>query len=160
MAIVDIRNAIIRMEGVNPNFVANNNPGNIVYNFQHPEYTPGAIGPGAGGFAKYPSYDAGVADLDRQIQIDASRGLTLDQFVNKYAPSSENDTSIYLSNMMTWLKAGASDKLSSLISSDGVVAASNASSDVIDSINNVDSTTLGIVAAIVVGGLVIYSATG
>lgn len=118
MAIIDIRNSIIRMEGVNPNYVPNNNPGNIRYSISHPEYTPNAIGVGAGGFAKYASYDDGVADLDRQIQIDANRGLSLDQFVSKYAPPVENKTSIYLSNLSNWLGVTPNTKLSNIISGD------------------------------------------
>ena len=131
MSIIDLRNAIARQEDsawdpinlgwttYNPNSLAqkNLNPGNLRYTVAHPEYTPGAIGAGAGGFAKYASVEDGVRDLERQINIDAGRDLGLDQFINKYAPSSENQTSVYLRNVMEWLGLSTpSTKLTSIIS--------------------------------------------
>lgn len=72
----------------------NNNPGNLRFAGQ-----PGAT-PGEGGFARFPSPQAGVQALQRQIQLDAGRGLTLAQFINKYAPPVENDTNLYLQQMV------------------------------------------------------------
>jgi hypothetical protein len=40
--------------------------------------------------------EAGWEALRRQIELDAGRGLTLEQFINKYAPPSENPTADYL----------------------------------------------------------------
>lgn len=71
----------------------NNNPGNLRFAGQ-----PGAT-QGEGGFARFPTPQAGVQALQRQIQLDASRGLTLAQFINKYAPPVENDTGLYLQQM-------------------------------------------------------------
>jgi hypothetical protein len=72
--------AITTQEGVNPNFVGNNNPGNLVYAGQS-----GAV-PGAGGFAKFPSVAAGQAALQWQIQNYINRGFNLTDFFNTYAP--------------------------------------------------------------------------
>lgn len=91
----DLANAIGKMEGANvPGSVAarNNNPGNLRYVGQ-----TGAIGQDAQGFAVFPDLSTGQAALNAQINLDSSRGLTLGQFIAKYAPPSENNTSNYLS---------------------------------------------------------------
>ncbi|MCS7261051.1 MAG: hypothetical protein NZ765_09750 [Anaerolineae bacterium] len=69
----------------------NNNPGNLRYAGQ-----PGAIGADAAGYAVFPNAEAGWEALRRQIRLDASRGLTLEQFIRKYAPPNENPTEAYL----------------------------------------------------------------
>jgi hypothetical protein len=38
----------------------------------------------------------GWADLERQIQLDVARGLTLREFVYKFAPPTENNSAQYL----------------------------------------------------------------
>lgn len=68
----------------------NNNPGNLRYAGQ-----PGAV-QGEGGFAKFPSPQAGYEALKRQIKLDASRGLTLERFIGKFAPPTENNTTQYI----------------------------------------------------------------
>lgn len=72
----------------------NNNPGNLKYVGQ------GGATLGAGGFAKFDTPEAGYQALLEQIKLDQGRGLTLAQFVNKYAPSSENDTKTYVSQIV------------------------------------------------------------
>jgi len=71
----------------------NNNPGNLRFAGQ-----AGAT-QGEGGFAKFETPEAGYQALIAQIQLDASRGLTLSQFINKYAPPSENNTGLYISQI-------------------------------------------------------------
>jgi hypothetical protein len=74
-----------------PLSVRNNNPGNLRFANQ-----TGAQ-PGEGGFARFDTPEAGLAAMQRQIELDTQRrGLTLDRFVEKYAPQNENDTSKYL----------------------------------------------------------------
>lgn len=68
----------------------NNNPGNLRFANQ-----PGAT-KGEGGFAKFKTPEAGLRALENQVALDASRGLTVAQFINKYAPPSENDTDGYV----------------------------------------------------------------
>lgn len=77
--------AIRQMEGTNPNFAANNNPGNLVYIGPNQNGQSG-VQPGAGGFARFPSPDAGEAALESQIQYQISQGQDLTQFFNQYAP--------------------------------------------------------------------------
>jgi hypothetical protein len=48
------------------------------------------------GFAKFKSPQEGYNALKRQIALDANRGLTLAQFISKYAPPTENDTRLYI----------------------------------------------------------------
>lgn len=88
----------------------NNNPGNIMYIGQ-----PGAV-LGAGGFAKWPSYDAGYQGLLNQINGNAASGMTLRQFVCHYAgcdldctkcPPGANDTTVYVDQLKK--ATGASD---------------------------------------------------
>ena len=94
-----IAQAIQRMEGYAPGTRAyrNNNPGNLRYVGQ-----PGATGADTSGFAIFPSYDAGYAALQKQIELDASRGLTIEQFIAKYAPPNENDTTNYTTRITEW----------------------------------------------------------
>jgi hypothetical protein len=68
--------AITRMEGTNPAYAANNNPGNLIYVGQ-----AGAT-PGAGGFAKFQTYQDGMNALQNQVTLNISNypGLTLDTF--------------------------------------------------------------------------------
>lgn len=86
----------------------NNNPGNLRY--------VGQVGAsqGEGGFARFPTPEAGYQALINQIQLDASRGLTLEKFINKYAPPVENDTSLYLRQMISATGASPTTPLKSI----------------------------------------------
>jgi len=75
-----LASAIRDVEGYNPNFAANNNPGNLIYVGQK-----GAT-LGAGGFAKFPTPEAGEAALEWQIQNYIDRGYNLTTFLNTWAP--------------------------------------------------------------------------
>lgn len=68
----------------------NNNPGNLKYVGQAGAHA------GESGFAKFPSPEAGFHALTKQVQLDQSRGLTLESFIHKYAPPIENDTKQYI----------------------------------------------------------------
>lgn len=48
----------------------------------------------------------GWEDLERQLRLDAARGLTLVQLVYKYAPPEENDTARYLKFLCDGLGLG------------------------------------------------------
>ncbi len=90
--------AIARQEGYSipgSRAARNNNPGNL-------RASSLAIGKDAGGFAIFASAADGWAALERQIALDAGRGLNVGQFISKYAPSSENDTQRYLANVLAW----------------------------------------------------------
>lgn len=86
----------------------NNNPGNLRFVGQ-----AGAT-QGEGGFARFSTPEAGVQALKNQIALDASRGYTLEKFINKYAPPSENDTGLYVKQMAAALGASPNDRVSDL----------------------------------------------
>jgi len=69
----------------------NNNPGDLRHSphSSHPVGKPDAIG-------IIDTLEHGWEDLARQINLDAKRGLTLKQFVEKFAPRSENNSQNYL----------------------------------------------------------------
>ena len=87
--------AIRQHEGFYPGSLSyrNNNPGNLRLAGQR-----GAT-PGDGGFARFPTYADGEAALAAQVRLDASRGFTLEGFLNKFAPSSENNTAAYIASV-------------------------------------------------------------
>jgi len=80
-----IASAIVQMEGYNPNFAGNNNPGNIVYIGPNQNGQTG-VTPGAGGFAQFTSSASGQQALYNQIQTQINSGQNLTQFFNQYAP--------------------------------------------------------------------------
>jgi hypothetical protein len=86
----------------------NNNPGNLRFARQL-----GAV-PGAGGFAHFDSPEAGYEALVRQVKLDAGRGYTLGQYITKYAPPSENDTNLYISQASRALSVSEDTPLANL----------------------------------------------
>lgn len=68
-----------------------NNPGDLRHapNASHAGESANAIG-------IEPSAQTGWDDLERQLKLYASRGMTLAELVEVYAPPSENDTERYL----------------------------------------------------------------
>lgn len=98
-----LASAIQTQEGYYPGSLAyqNNNPGNLVYAGQ-----PGAS-PGAGGFADFSSYDAGLSALKNQITLDATRGTdvngnpinTVSDLITSWAPPSQNNTAAYIASV-------------------------------------------------------------
>lgn len=85
--------------------VENNNPGNLRFAGQ-PNATQGR-----GGFAKFETPQLGFRALIKQLQKDQSRDLTLEQFVHKYSPPSENDTKKYIKFLEDKLDVRKSDKI-------------------------------------------------
>jgi len=107
----DLMNGIARMEGFWVNgsrSQRNNNPGNL-------RASSLATGKDSSGYAIFPDIDTGWRALQRQIELDTGRGLTLGKFIAKYAPSSENNTGNYLKNIMQWLGVGADTSLSQIV---------------------------------------------
>lgn len=105
-----VASAIQTIEGWFPGSVSqsNNNPGNLKYAGQ-----PGAIGQDANGFAIFPTVAAGTQALDNQIALDASRGLTIQQFAAKYAPAQDsNNPASYAAQIAAATGLSVSDPLS------------------------------------------------
>lgn len=104
-----IANEIQQLEGWFSGSVSqtNNNPGNLMYAGQ-----PGATGQTAAGFAVFPTYQAGYQALQNQIALDASRGLTISQFANKYAPAAGgNDPASYAAQLAAATGLSVNDPL-------------------------------------------------
>jgi hypothetical protein len=76
------------------------NPGDLRH---APNASHEGIGPNDIGIE--PNDATGWEDLERQLRLDASRGLTLAQFVDKYAPASENNSKQYLAYLCVGLFA-------------------------------------------------------
>lgn len=68
-----------------------NNPGDLRHSPHsfHTGNDPNAIG-------QIPTIEEGWADLERQLQLYADRGMTLEQAIYEFAPPSENDSARYL----------------------------------------------------------------
>jgi hypothetical protein len=113
-AVSTIASTIQTVEGYYPGSIAyqNNNPGNLVYAGQ-----PGATA-GAGGFAVFDSYASGWAALENQVQLYASRGLTISQMMNIYAPASVpgNNPAAYASTIAGALGVSPDTSLADLSS--------------------------------------------
>lgn len=98
--------AIQRFEGWKPGSVSyrNNNPGIL-------RAGQGQIGTDAGGYAIFPDYQTGFNALEHQIDLNVSRGLSLDEFFGGkpgiyagYAPSGDsNDPGKYSQVVAGWL---------------------------------------------------------
>lgn len=98
--------------------IRNNNPGNLRAVDAKTQSTltqPGyvldkAIGFDKDGFAIFPDQEAGMSAMQRQIRIDAGKGMTGAQMINKYAPKDDNtplgkqypnDPNVYIDNVFT-----------------------------------------------------------
>jgi hypothetical protein len=69
-----------------------NNPGDLRHapGETHPAGAPDSVG-------SFATEEEGWAALERQLEIDAGRGLTLEEMINEYAPPSDNNnTPAYL----------------------------------------------------------------
>jgi hypothetical protein len=128
------------------------------------------------GFAVFDNATDGWNALDTDISSNA--GLTLSQFISKYAPSSENDTQTYIANVSSWTGASPDTTVADIlagnysdtVSGDATISVPDTTfagidltslsssvsdwwSGLADSMN-VDPTTLGIGAAVLGLGLV------
>lgn len=68
----------------------NKNPFNLKYRKQ-----VGATR-GLRGFAKFRTVEDGIEAGYKQIQLDRSRGMTIEEFITKFAPPNHNDTDEYI----------------------------------------------------------------
>lgn len=87
----------------------NNNPGNLNYAGQ----TGAVLEDGSNArFAKFGSTAEGVSALAKQLQRYGDRGLdTISKIINKYAPSSENNTQAYIDALSKRLGVSGDQKL-------------------------------------------------
>ncbi len=110
--VTDISAGITRQENANPAF---NNPGNL-------RAGPGQTGTSANGIAIFPDWSTGEAALERQVQLNIDRGLTLSEFFGGkpgvypgYAPAADsNQPNIYTAHVSSWEGIPADVPLSQL----------------------------------------------
>lgn len=86
--------------------IRNKNPGNLEYN----AYTRSLGATGSDGrFAIFPTMEAGVKAHETLLGGKSYAGKTLSGIINKYAPSSENDTKAYIDFVSKRTGIGAGD---------------------------------------------------
>ena len=76
--------------------VRNNNPGNLKFANQR-----GSTGKDASGFAIFPTPEAGMVALEKQIRIDMGRGDTLYEFISEYAPAADKNDPLKYTNFVS-----------------------------------------------------------
>ena len=81
----------------------NHNPGNIEYGDFAKAH--GATGTD-GRFAIFPNDQTGMDALNALLNSSGYKGLSLEQTINKYAPSKENDTAAYIAGVKKTLGGG------------------------------------------------------
>ena len=126
MAFESLAYAIFRQEGSldkSGNWITssvgyrNNNPGNLMYAGQHgasPLNSRDPNMPGSGNnvtYAKFDTLEDGIAATERQLQLDAGRGLTLAQRLSTWATGNRD---AYVSNVSSWLGVNPDTPLSQL----------------------------------------------
>lgn len=99
-----------------------NNPGNLIYVGQAgaspSQYTFVGTDGRTYSLAQFSTPDAGAAALQNQIQIDANKGMTIQDFANSYAPAgSGNNPTAYAQYIANATGLSVTDPLSSAISS-------------------------------------------
>lgn len=117
-----LANAVARREGYGaagkPNIPTRlNNPGDLMFAHQTGAVPHPVVGVDGKTrvYAAFATPAAGFYALKAQIRLDASRGETLAQFVNRYAPASDgNDPASYLAYVMKAM--GVSDSSVTLAS--------------------------------------------
>ncbi len=87
-----------------------NNPGNLKFVDQDGA-TQGEPAEDGGHWAKFATVEDGMRALREQVMRDSEKGLTVRQFVTKYAPPGSNDTETYIAQAAAALKAKPDDAL-------------------------------------------------
>lgn len=149
---MDLATAIGNMEGWGkPGTIAtrNNNPGNLRYS----PLQSGSEQTVNGTFASFSSPEVGWQAL--QDYIAANSGLSLRDFIYKYAPPTENNTSGYLSYLSGQLGLGVDSPIGDLYGSvvDTVGVGDSSVSDWIDT----DSTSAAMIGLGVVVGVILLT---
>ena len=112
MTVNTIAQTIQTQEGYYPGSLAytNNNPGNLIYAGQS------GASQGVRGFAKFPDYSTGYQALLNQIQLYASRGMTIQDMMNVYAPAGQgsNDPVTYAATIAAAVGATPNTPLTDL----------------------------------------------
>lgn len=115
----DLVQAIARYEGYAPGNIAyrNNNPGNLRSWGSYPVVD---------GYVKFPDAETGWNALRKQVELNISRGLSLNEFFRGgkgyggYAPAADsNNPDRYAATVASWLGISPDVPLSSALGADG-----------------------------------------
>jgi hypothetical protein len=118
----DIAAAITRQENVAASY---NNPGGLIA-------APGCTSR-PGQIAICPDLATGQAGLERQVQLDIGRGMTLSELINSWAPKCSlpickgNDPATYAAHVSDWTGLDLNTPLASMADSGSVSAPASAS---------------------------------
>ena len=156
-SVQDLMNAIAQMEGFNTQGTIaqrNNNPGNL-------RWASNQVGQEStvnGKYATFATPQDGWAAL--QNYIESNQSLSLRDFIYKYAPPTENNTSGYLNWLVSQVGVGADTPISSLFGGSNVsgsagsdtssyysgsdVGTYNPSTDLTSLVGGIDWTVIGI----------------
>lgn len=107
------RTSAINIPKVSRIAYVHNNPGNLKYVGQAGAHQ-GEPAEDGGHWAAFETPEDGIAALNRQVQLDAARGMTAREFVTKYAPPSSNDTDTYIQQASQALGVSPDTKLSAI----------------------------------------------
>lgn len=148
-----VASAIQTQEGYFPGSLSyvNNNPGNLMAAGQ-----PGCTATSSG-FCSFSTFAQGWQALLNQIQLDASRGMSISDFAASYAPASAgNDPVTYAQNIANAVGLSPSDSLSDAISgtSDSDLADNDVSSP---SDESADDTMLYVGLGLAAGALALFA---
>ena len=96
-----------------------NNPGDLIFVGQH-QAVPYAV-KGADGrtrvYCKFPDIETGFADCDFQVSLFAGRNLTVQQTINKWAPTDDgNNPNSYTAGLCKILNCKSTDLVAKVIS--------------------------------------------
>ena len=89
-----------------------NNPGDLRHapGESHEGMDPNAVG-------EFANAEEGWAALNRQLNLYASRGLTIEQMIQEYAPPSENNSQAYLQAVCNLVSCHPTDLVSQVLGS-------------------------------------------
>ncbi len=79
-----------------------NNPGDIRFAHQLNASAPEWGGHAPAPIATFSSAPTGIAGLMRQLWLQAAEGQTVAQIIAQWAPPVENQTTLYLRNVLEW----------------------------------------------------------
>lgn len=148
-----IANVIQTQEGWFPGSVSqrNNNPGNLKCAGQ-----PGVVSCDPRGFAVFSDYAAGYQALQSQISLDASRGLSIADFMAKYAPASDaNDPASYAAKVAQAAGLQVSDPLAAALGGPADTTTGDLTGGADVTTSGQDNTPLYLIGGVIAGAVVL-----
>lgn len=91
------------------------NPGDLRFAGQLNAAEPDARAGFASPIATFPTDTTGIAALFRQLWLQVAQGQTVRQIIAQWAPPNENNTSVYLANVLRWTALPADTRVLDLL---------------------------------------------